>query len=290
MKSALRLLLAGLPLVIAASPAAAADLGARYAAPAPVPVYTAPVAEGWYLRGDVGGSVFRSKGDWHESEIDNPAAGTYYYNDWTDTEIKSQGTFAVGVGYQFNNYLRGDLTAEYRSRATVKGTQMEVVDFGGGVSQLTGRDTGKIDSWVFLANLYTDLGHYNGLTPYVGVGVGAALNRFSGRQESEIIDFSGPTTTYSGGTYAKGSKWNVAGALHAGLSYDITSQLALDASYRWMWLGGAKTGVKTCDGGSCTTENEKWWINDMMSHDLRVGLRYKFFADTPAHMPVVAKN
>lgn len=286
MKSALCLLLAGLPLVIAASPAAAADLGARYAAPAPVPVYTAPVAEGWYLRGDIGGSVFRSKGDWHESEIDDPVNSDDLFNDWTKTKWGSSGTFAVGVGYQFNDYLRGDITGEYRSKAKVSGRQ-EIVESDN--DYLVGNNSTKVDSWVFLANLYADLGHYNGLTPYVGVGVGAALNRFAeGRQESEIYPAGGGAST-SGGTYAKGSKWNVAGALHAGVSYDITAQLALDASYRWLWLGDVSSGNKTCDGG-CTRDGEKWWINDMMSHDLRLGLRYKFFADTPMRMPVVAKN
>lgn len=287
MKLALRLLLAGLPLAIAASPAAAADLGARYAAPAPVPVYVAPVAEGWYLRGDVGGSVFRNKGDWHESEIDD-ADGSDTFNDWTSTKWKSSANLSLGVGYQFNSYLRGDLTAEYRAKAKVVGDQLQI----NGVGSYSGHDTGKIDSWVFLANLYTDLGHYNGLTPYVGFGLGAALNRFSDGYQESGLDATG-----SYGIYDKGSKWNFAAALHAGVSYDITAQLSLDAGYRWLWLGKASTGNKTCydpsdvscaAGGTATTE--KWWINDMMSHDVRVGLRYKFFDDTPARMPVVAKN
>lgn len=280
-------LLAGLTMAVATPAANAADLGARYAPPAPVPVYTAPVAEGWYLRGDVGGSAFRNKGDWHETEIDTPVASDDLFNDWTKTKWGSSGILSVGAGYQFNDYLRGDLTAEYRSKSKINGKQA-IVDVNH--NYLTGDDSSKIDSWVFLANLYTDIGHYHGITPYVGFGVGAALNRFSeGRQESVITFANGDPTTYSGGTYAKGSKWNLAGALHAGLSYDITSQLALDASYRWLWLGDAKSGVKTCDG-TCSQANEKWWINDMMSHDIRLGLRYKFFDDTPARVPVIAKN
>jgi opacity protein-like surface antigen len=287
MKTALHPLILGLPLLLAAAPAAAADLF-HYPAPA-APVYAAPVAEGWYLRGDVGGSVFRGKGHWHESEIDS-ADGSDAFNDWTSTKLGSSASVALGVGYQFNSYLRGDLTAEYRSKAKANGFQV-IVDEDS--NYFSARDTGKIDSWLMLANLYADLGHYNGLTPYVGFGVGAAINRFSGGYQE-----SGGLATGSYGIFASDTKTSFAGAIHAGLSYDITSQLTLDAGYRWLWLGKASTGDKTCYGdglaGHCavagTATNEKWWINDMMSHDIRIGLRYRFYDDTPAPIPVVARN
>lgn len=288
MKTALHPLVLGLPLLLTAAPATAADLF-HYPAPA-APAYAAPVSEGWYLRGDVGGSVFRDKGKWHESEIESPPAGDYLFNDWTSKDWKSSANVSVGVGYQFNSYLRGDLTAEYRAKSRVIGNQamLSGTDPADPGDYFSARDTGKIDSWVILANLYTDLGHYNGLTPYVGFGLGAAINRFSnGYQES------GGVATGSYGIFASDTRTNFAGAIHAGLSYDITSQLTLDAGYRWLWLGKASTGDKTCYGGSCgsgTATNERWWINDMMSHDIRVGLRYRFYDDTPAPMPVVARN
>jgi opacity protein-like surface antigen len=286
-------LLAGLTMAVATPAANAADLGARYAPPAPVPVYTAPAAEGWYLRGDVGGSVFRSKGKWHESEIDD-ASGTDIFNDWTSTDWKSSANLGLGAGYQFNSYLRGDITAEYRTKSKVVGNQIIINSAN---AYFSGHDTGKIDSWLVLANLYTDIGHFNGITPYVGFGIGAAVNRFS-----DGYQLSGGTANGSYGVYEKGTKTNLAAAVHAGLSYDITSQLSIDAGYRWLWLGKASTGNKTCynpaeDPAGNTTCNwdgvkttEKWWINDMMSHDIRIGLRYKFFDDTPARVPVIAKN
>lgn len=287
MKIALRLLLSGLPLAIAASPAAAADLGPRYAAPAPVPVYVAPVAEGWYLRGDVGASVSR-QGKWKESEFETPALSDNIFNGFRSTDSDNSANLSLGIGYKFNDWLRGDITAEYRAAGNLHAIgeiiQLDTTDY-------MSEHKAKLDSWVFLANLYADLGNYNGLIPYIGAGAGIAGNR--------MYDAKQTTISYSGGgsygLYGDATKWNFAGALYAGLGYEITKQMTLDVGYRFLWLGDATTKAGACyDSGGveqvCSGDRPKWWINDMMSHDVRVGLRYKFFDDTPARMPVVAKN
>lgn len=287
MKTALRLLVAGLPLVLTATAASAADLGVRYAPPAPVPVAVASAHEGWYLRGDIGVSVHRSE-NWKESEFETPALPDNIFNGWRSKDSDNSANLAVGVGYQFNDWLRGDLTAEYRTASKLRGI--------GGIYQLDDTDYtsvhgAKLDSWVFLANVYADIADFNGLTPYVGVGVGAALNRmYDARQDTVSVAGYG-----SYGIYGNDSKWNLAAALYAGLDYELTKQLSLDVGYRFLWLGDAQTKAGTCyqaDGTetTCSGDNPKWWANDLMSHDVRVGLRYKFFDDTPAHMPVVAKN
>ena len=89
---------------LAASSAGAADLiDAR-----PVPhVIPAPieVASGWYIRGDVGTGVADFR-DFTLSPAD-PALKQ------VQKSIESPPIVGVGVGYQFNDFLRADITGEY---------------------------------------------------------------------------------------------------------------------------------------------------------------------------------
>jgi opacity protein-like surface antigen len=288
MKAALCILLTGLPLALTAPAASAADLGVSYAPPPPVPVAVS-VVEGWYLRGDIGASVARG-GKWHESEFDTPANSDNVYNGFAGTSSKNSANVGLGVGYRFNEWLRTDLTAEYRGATELTGFGR--IEEAGGTVYMS-KHTGKVDSWLFLANLYADLGTYNHLTPYIGVGVGGSYNRFYDAGQVTLSEAGAG----SYGIYADGNKWNWAAALHAGLDYKLSSQLSLDVNYRWLWLGDASTGNLTCYGdgsnGSCSTTGdattEKWWLKGMQSHDIRVGLRYQFYADAPTPLPVIAK-
>ena len=88
-----------------AGPALAAD----YVDP---PVEVVPVIGGWYIRGYIGMS--NQDYDGLESDLfDIPVA-----HGWLD-----EGGFASapivggGVGYQFNDYLRGDITVEWRGKS-----------------------------------------------------------------------------------------------------------------------------------------------------------------------------
>src|ERR1700682_769114 len=80
---------------------------------APPPNYGQPLVEdfgGWYLRGDIGFSNQRV------SRLDSPG-----YHDPGITVpptiglgFDAAGIVGLGAGYQFNNWLRADVTGEYR--------------------------------------------------------------------------------------------------------------------------------------------------------------------------------
>ena len=94
-----RIALAGLVAVATSAPALAADL----LPPPPV----VEVGSGWYLRGDVGvGSQEVGKIDGLDVVKDG---GSFWRKSLADTAF-----VGVGVGYQFNNFLRFDVTGEYR--------------------------------------------------------------------------------------------------------------------------------------------------------------------------------
>jgi opacity protein-like surface antigen len=288
MKSFIRPALTGLFLTAGIATAHAADLSGHYPPPPPVPVVSQPAESGWYLRGDVGVSVHRDA-KWHESEIDSQD-GTDDFNDWLSTKSSNSANLAVGVGYQFNDWLRADLTGEYRFASGLQGVQAQITS--GGAAYYWGNDTADLTSWVFLANVYADIGDFGGLKPYIGAGIGAALNQFSGGTQ-----ISGGAATGSYGIYEDGDKWNLAGAFYAGLGYEINKQLTLDVGYRWLWLGDVSSGAKTCYDGTATVTDcnatqatEKWWLKGLNSHDIRVGLRYKFYEEPSYSSPVMAKN
>ncbi len=247
--------------------AVAADL-----LPPPPPPMPEPVdfAGGWYLRGDVGASIYTSP-KYRAADLPN----TVFFN-----ESQSGGFFAgVGVGYQFNNFLRGDVTGEFRS------TDLRLTsynDFGFGCNnEVTGRNfnltNGHYNAGVVLANGYFDLGTWYGITPFVGGGVGVAFNYLEGFTDSGITNFRTPYTynqPTSPGYFKAKMTDSFAWALHAGLAYDVTPNFKVELAYRYLNMGHASTGSLTClDVASyaCTTVVK---AKELEAHDIKIGLRY----------------
>src|SRR5262245_61245548 len=107
MRSVKVLALAGAAMLLTAT-ANAADLPQM-----PPPMYSPPVEIGssWYLRGDIGmtnqkvGSLF------------NVLYGSVDSVTTQQKEFDSSPLFGIGLGYQFNHWLRADVTGEYRGSA-----------------------------------------------------------------------------------------------------------------------------------------------------------------------------
>jgi opacity protein-like surface antigen len=258
----LRASLAGLLALGASAAAQAADLPAPHM-PMPAPV---EFAGGWYLRGDVGVSSYDA------DKFNNPAitGPTYYGQDF------GSGSFAgAGVGYQFSNWFRADVTGEYRFS-----TGFRVLDrehYFNGSYGITGHEKtkGEFDAGVFMVNGYFDLGTWYGITPFVGAGVGYARLSMHGFETSTLNIYDDPTigTGVSGGTIRDSHKGNLAWALHAGLAYDVTPNVKLELAYRYLNLGDATTGAVDC---FCGTTYQGYKVKELASHDFKVGMRWMF--------------
>ena len=85
--------------------------------PPPPPVVE---ASGWYLRGDVGVGIQNFKTFDHSQT--NPAF--VWPASWTinQQEIKDATILGFGIGYEFNSWLRFDVTGEYRTKVVGKAT------------------------------------------------------------------------------------------------------------------------------------------------------------------------
>lgn len=271
------LALAGVFAAVSSASALAADL-----LPPPPPMhYPPPPVEfgGWYLRGDVGVSSY-ANGTF--SSPDQPPAVFF-------GEDLGAGAFAgVGIGYQFNGWLRTDLTAEYRFSKGFK--VFDRIDFvgAGGVPGVTHETThGDFTSAVLLLNGYVDFGTWWGITPFVGAGVGFARNMLSGFSDTSLTTIAGVTTP-SGGWFGNGDKTNFAWALHAGLGYSVTPNLKLEAAYRYLNLGEAVTGTLNCFCGQTFSPLK---VKEIDSHDIKIGFRYLLAAPPPPiyDAPIILK-
>ena len=201
--------------------------------------YEGAPERGWYLRGDVGYG-FNSNPDADDS------IAKFVGEDLDDT-----WTIGGGVGYHLMRGIRVDLTLDYRFESDL---------YAFFPASPTTPLTGELSSLVGLANFYYDFDLGHRITPYVGVGIGFARHTMdAGKLVSgaDVADFNGKTET------------EFAWAIMAGVDVDLRDRWKLDIGYRYLNMGDAsyldaETGTKTFN------------INDLESHEIRVGVRYSF--------------
>jgi opacity protein-like surface antigen len=216
---------------------------------------------GWYLRGHIG---MTNQG---LRRLEHPAFAIV-----TDHEFLDKGGFASaplfggGVGYQMNEWLRGDITVEYRGKSSFSALDRWWAD---AETPVTNHYTAKKSELLFMANAYADLGNYHGLMPYVGAGIGTSRNTIS--------HFNDTNVQLRGGGYAPAhSMWQLAWALHAGVGYQLTDRATLDFGYSYTHLGNARTGeLRNYDPSIDSLE--PMTFRGLHSHDFKLGLRYALY-------------
>lgn len=243
---------------------------------------------GWYLRGDVGVGSQRFREFNHHQTNEAFVWPASWRIDQKD--IKDTAFVGFGVGYQFNNFFRGDLTGEYRTSSKGKaigsytefcpsGRCFDVYDFDHQAS-------------VFLANIYADLGTWWCLTPFIGAGVGTARHQISAIHD---VGFISDGTTGFGFATADKTTWTLAWAVHAGLAYSVSNNLKLEVGYRFLSMGTPETGIVNCNSAGCAGNGPKafYSLSDFQSHDLKIGMRWLLNAPAvsePAYQPLVRKG
>lgn len=247
------------------APAMAADI---YEPPTIIepPEYVPVVIAGWYLRGDIGMSNQKLDGGLYNALYDTTDIVEFL----DPGGFSAAPTFQAGVGYEFNDWMRADVTVQYRGKADFSALDRYETTDDADPTTFDGTNdyTGKKSEWLFMANAYVDLGTFSGITPYVGGGVGVSRNTISNFRDVNV-----PTLGVSyGGTK---SEWHFAYAFHAGLGFEINERLTMDLGYSFLHLGDAESGDLISYDGTNAIYNPMVF-NDIRSHDFRLGLRYKF--------------
>jgi opacity protein-like surface antigen len=272
-----KVLLIGAALVAGSvSAASAADLGGYRGGSMKDGGY-APVAQtaspAWYFRMDTG-----------FARHDAP----YMLEDGvarlTSTTMDKTWTLGGGVGYYFNKHIRGDLTYDHRFKSDVSGYRYDasqndgtglatdcsaVVD--GIQSSCHGTRAFGLKSDVFLANLYYDIDCRCGFTPYVGAGLGFVRHRTTGGTVTGLD--ANDQVVRNIGTVDGSSSTHVAGALMAGVSFQLRERMNIDAGYRFLYLGETATGaVRDNVGGLMVAPDPS--VEQIHAHEFRIGMRY----------------
>jgi opacity protein-like surface antigen len=234
--------------------ARAADMPYQIPMPMPVPMQPVcvPRAQAPMYPGDIGMS------NQQVGKLDN-----FLYAGNTIEPIgmgfDSAPIFGLGIGYQYNEWLRFDVTAEYRGRANFHG--LDIVN-----RTYTDEYHASKSEWLFLANIYADLGTWWCVTPFVGLGLGFSRNTIS-----SFLDVNTPN---NGVAFAAAeSQWSFAWAIHAGLAVKATPNMTVELSYRYVNLGDATSGDIITYQGTNNFFNPMLFKN-ISSHDFRLGLRF----------------
>ena len=207
------------------------------------------IGSSWYLRGDLGFSVYQG-GD--ASWVD----AFHNTRNFTDMSIENGWVAGIGAGYYFNEHFRADVTLDYRHDVEHDGKA--VCPNPTCTPATTTRERVNFSAWTLMANGYVDFGTYSSITPYVGAGIGVAwlnVNDYSSSGSGGFIFRDNTQTNFA---------WNVM----AGAAFDIADNVKLDANYRFVSLGEAETK------GPTTGSANPVKYEDLYAHDFRLGLRY----------------
>ncbi|WP_018260508.1 outer membrane protein [Methylobacterium sp. WSM2598] len=247
--------------------------------PPPPPPPPVEVGGGWYLRGDVGVGITDLRQTIAE-DVTVPAK-PYKYKTIQD-HLSDQFFIGAGVGYQFNPWLRADISGEYRSQADWRFVSKDVSPGVGPGQNLYNRDTGKLSTVVSLANVYADLGTWYGVTPFIGAGVGVAHHMFGSVTDEGLGDAAGGF-----GYGPSNAKTNLAWAVHAGLGYAVSPNLKLELAYRYLNMGEARSGRLDCFPGCVNPPlSTVYTLKDIESHDIKIGMRWMLGGPVVAPVPV----
>jgi opacity protein-like surface antigen len=226
-------------------------------APIPVPVYEAA----WYFRADFAAGFGAEPS---VTTIGTPfgsgaAAGTVGLSPALLSEsFLPTFTGGVGVGYVWGPAFRTDLTVDIHSIMEAK-FEGSTAYTGGTVSIA---DKTSFMSTILLQNAYYDFRTGTPFTPYVGAGVGFAVNQLT--RNSTSTDSVNGTSTVGGRT----TRFAFAGAAMAGLTYEISSFTAIDVNYRFLYIGGSDVDL-VINGNNSDVE-----IGGISEHQIRAGLRF----------------
>lgn len=214
-----------------------------------------------YVRADVGGGFGQSLA----FADTNPGAVNALLGPGAGVAADTGNSVLVGGGFgiRINPLFRVDLTTAYLPSLDLKGAGTgAAAGFNGHAS---------LKSLLSLGNVYLDLDgwrpHLLGpLQPYVAAGFGIAQNELGTATAMK----AGVPLTLTGTTQS-----NFAWSLGAGVGYALTAHLTLDASYRYLNLGGLRTGTTaTSIAGSAIVTAAK--SDDLVVHVISLGLRYAF--------------
>jgi opacity protein-like surface antigen len=222
-------------------------------APIPVPVYEPE----WYFRADFAAG-FGSQPSITTTGTPFGGAAVGLSPSWLSEDFLPSFTGGVGVGYVWNSWLRTDFTVDIHSimDANFVGSQ----NYAGGT--VTVDDKTRFMSTILLWNGYYDIRTGTAFSPYIGGGLGFAVNQLT--RSDALTDSAAGSFSVSDRT----TRVNFAGAAMAGVTYDVNSMFSIDVGYRFLYIGGTDIDL-TINGLSSDVQ-----VGGISEHQVRAGFRF----------------
>ncbi|MET0427285.1 MAG: outer membrane beta-barrel protein [Microvirga sp.] len=219
--------------------------------PAPVLEEDGAATRGWYLRADAGLADLSLASRFRIVSVDEAPA-------LSRARIDRSLDLGAGVGYRLSPLLRADVTLDHRVGGTLRATRF-------GPAEGFALDRADVSETTILANGYLDLALLEGITPYVGAGIGAARERTGATARLSVAADGVPTGSVAAGG---GSGTRLAWAAMTGVAIDWSRNLQFDFGYRYVHSDDrtprfAGSGRNSDPGGS-------------QAHELRFGARFPF--------------
>ncbi|ODR90740.1 heat resistant agglutinin 1 protein [Sinorhizobium alkalisoli] len=229
-----------------------------------------------YLRGDIGYAPWSGEGDPYYRTFDGAGYETVPFD---NTRFGRPVSGTIGLGYQFTDIFRADVTAEY-FEGRFDGASLRATPCAGegaGTSCALSHSA-NFSALGLMANGYVDLATLAGFTPYVGAGLGAThIDWKTAHESSTCIAGLGMCAGSEGGASYQGRDgWRFAYALMAGVSYDVTDRLKLDMGYRFSYIAGGDM-FDFGEEGFAGASGAKGHDDGLARHEFRVGLRLAFW-------------
>lgn len=233
------------------------------------------VAQGWYIRGDLGYAGW-IKGDEPSYRIDAFGA-SYAKGDFDNARFSKPAAYGVGMGYQFNNFLRTDLTADFSNGSLRSSANIASPCITGPAGTDCGlRSKAEYSAVHLLANGYVDLGTFAGVTPYVGAGAGVTYMKWDDfRTQATCRNGAGACAgqTFDEVKLGGGDSWRFTYALMAGAAIDLTERVKLDLGYRFSDMAGGKMFGGSIEVPGAGTVSARGRDDGFQKHEIRAGIR-----------------
>jgi opacity protein-like surface antigen len=220
---------------------------------------------GFYLTAGAGASYEAPIIDNRTSTYDSPSLGLISYQDSGDLTLGYGFAADAGVGYDFGNNLRAELTYLFNTYSASTDQLTGTLSYAGGSDTFSGKDTlsGKVYKNSVLASLYYDIPTKTRWVPYVGGGLG-----WTNVGTTDIV-YNYDVALGSGGR-AVGSK-TVPGGNSGALGYQAKIGVSYIATKSTdLYLEANYLGNTSVDLGSGTS------FGSFNSYGVKAGFRYRF--------------
>ena len=158
----------------------------------------------------------------------------------------------VKAGYRIHDMFRTDVSATYRG-----GYSVSASNAANGVSAYKA----DVTNWTAMLNGYVEPITLGKFKPYVGAGVGAAINSAS----NGVFNGGGANNKLDDRTQT-----NFAWQASVGTAYNLTEHVALDVGYRYLDAG------KISIGGNSTLNDSRSKGDSLSASEVTAGIRYGF--------------